>query len=106
MSRLMGNELKYIQEVLHNEFRASKAGFMVSAFEREFASRFGMAHAIAMCNGTATLHACLSACEVGPGDEVIVPALTMASTSLAVLHAGGVPIWCDVSEDSWCLDLI
>lgn len=100
----MGNELRYIQEVLHHEFRASKSGFMVGRFERAFADRFGMAYGIALCNGTATLHACLEACAVGKGDQVITPSLTMASTSLAVLHAGATPIWCDVCEDSWCLN--
>jgi len=104
MSRLIGNELKYIQQVLFHEFRTSKAGFMVGRLERAFAERFDCAHAIAMCNGTATLHAIMGAADIGSGHEVICPALTMASTSLAVLHAGAIPVWCDVCEDSWCID--
>ena len=104
MLRLAGNEAKYIQEVLHGEFRSSKVGFMVSRFEKAFADRFGVAHAIALCNGTATLHSILAAAGVGSGDSVIVPALTMASTTLAVLHAGATPVWCDVCPDSWCID--
>jgi perosamine synthetase len=104
MARLIGNETKYVQEVLSHEFRASKSGFMVARLERAFAEKLGMAHAIALCNGTATLHAILGALDIGVGDEVIVPALTMASTSLAVLHAGATPVWADVDRDSWCID--
>ena len=104
MPRLIGSELKYIQEVLHHEFRSSKAGFMVSRFEKAFAEKWGVSHAIAMCNGTATLHAILGSLDVRSGDSVICPSLTMASTSLAVLHAGATPVWCDVALDSWCLD--
>ena len=105
MSRLIGNEAKYVQEVLSHEFRASKAGFMVRRLEDAFSKRLGVNHAIAMCNGTATLHSILAASGVGYGDNVIVPALTMASTSLAVLHAGANPVWADVCNDSWCIDV-
>ena len=101
MSRLAGNERKYIEEVLSHEFRASKAGFMVARLERAFAERFESSHAIALCNGTATLHAILAGLGVGPGDEIITPALTMASTSLSVLHAGAIPVWADVCN--WLL---
>jgi len=104
MSRLIGNEAKYVQEVLSHEFRASKSGFMVRRLEAAFAERLGVNHAIAMSNGTATLHSILAAAGVGPGDSVIVPALTMASTSLAVVHAGATPVWADVCRDSWCID--
>ena len=104
MSRLAGNERKYIEEVLSHEFRASKAGFMVARLERAFAERFESSHAIALCNATATLHAILAGLGVGPWDEIITPALTMASTSLSVLHAGAIPVWADVCEDSWCID--
>lgn len=86
----------------------------VARFEAAFAEYVGAKHAIALCNGTATLHTALRALGVrdlhvhergmvsGP-DRVAVPPLTMASTTIAVLHAGGVPVFCDVSPDTWLM---
>ena len=73
------------------------------AFERQFAQYVGADYAIAMCNGTATLHTALVALGVKPGDRVAVPPLTMASTSIAVLHAGAVPVYVDVDPDTWLM---
>ena len=63
-------------------------GAKVAAFEEAFARYVGAKHAIAMCNGTVTLHAILAALGVGPGDEVIVPTLTYISTANVVLFQG------------------
>jgi perosamine synthetase len=76
-------------------------GSMVREFELAFADYVGAKYAIAFCNGTATLHAALVALGVGPGIRVAVPPLTMASTTLAVLHAGGIPIYEDIYSASW-----
>jgi dTDP-4-amino-4,6-dideoxygalactose transaminase len=54
---------------------------------------------VACSSGTAALHLALAGLGVGPGDEVIVPARTFASTALAVLHAGASPVFCDCGED-------
>jgi dTDP-4-amino-4,6-dideoxygalactose transaminase len=63
-------------------------GPRVAAFEEAFARYVGVKHAIAMCNGTVTLHAILAALRIGPGDEVIVPTLTYISTANVVLYQG------------------
>ena len=102
--RLSGNERKYVEEVLSHEFRSSKSGFMVLRLEAAFADHFAVKHAVALCNGTATLHSILAALNCSPGDEIIVPALTMASTALCCLHAGLSPVFADVCKDSWCID--
>lgn len=81
-----------------------RSGAAVAAFERAFADHVGAKHAIALCNGTATLHAALLALGVKPGDRVAVPPLTMASTTIAVLHAGATPVFRDVEPDTWLLD--
>ena len=104
MPRCCGNELAYLKEVLEHEFRTSWTGTMVRRLEAAFSAKYGIKHAIALCNGTATLHSILAARGIGPGDEVIVPALTMASTSLAVLHCGAVPVWADVDAETWTID--
>ena len=65
-------------------------------FEREFESATGAAHAAAVSSGTAALHLACVAGDVGPGDEVIVPALTYVATAHAVRYAGAEPVLCDV----------
>jgi perosamine synthetase len=96
MRRLFGNELKYLQEVLETDFRSSKGSLMMRRLEDAFAKRFGTKYAISFVNGTATLHAALEAWGIGPGDEVIVPPLTMSAPAFAVLQANATPVFADV----------
>lgn len=81
-------------------------GSAVAAFEREFAQYVGAKYAIGLVNGTATLHTALVALGVKPGDRVAVPPLTMSATTIAVLHAGAVPVFVDVDPDTWLMDPI
>jgi perosamine synthetase len=76
-------------------------GQHVAEFEKEFASYVGAKYAIALANGTCTLHTALAALGVTAGDRVAVPCLTMSATTIAVLHAGAVPAFCDVDPDTW-----
>jgi perosamine synthetase len=46
----------------------------------------------------------LTALGVGPGDEVIVPVSTFGATANAVIHAGAIPVFVDIDEDTWCID--
>lgn len=80
-----------------------KNGSAVAAFEVEFARYVGARYAIALCNGTATLHTALAALRVKAGDTVAVPPLTMSATTLAVLHAGAIPTYCDVDAATWLM---
>ena len=68
-------------------------------FEEAWASWMGARHAVSCASGTAALHLALTGLGVGPGDEVIVPSHTFISTSLAVAHAGAVPVFCDAADD-------
>ena len=76
----------------------------VEAFEAEFAAACGAAHAVGVGNGTDAIALLLRALDVKPGDEVIVPALTAASTGLAVLLAGATPVFADVDPGTLTLD--
>lgn len=78
-------------------------GEQVAAFERAFAEYVGAKYAIALCNGTATLHAALVALGVRPGDRVATTPLTMSATSIAILQAGAVPFYCDVQHRDWLM---
>jgi perosamine synthetase len=81
-------------------------GSSVAAFEREFAAYVGARYAIALCNGTATLHTALVALGVGEYqyDTVAVPPLTMSATTMAVLHAGAVPVFWDIDPRTWIME--
>lgn len=88
-------------------------GKVVAEFEREFSAFVGAEYAVAMNSGTATLHVALAALDEH-GDKhdalaldrvVAVPPLTMAATTLAVLHAGMRPRFVDVDPDTWLMKL-
>ena len=70
----------------------------VQAFERVARETFGTGYAIGVNSGTGALHSAFVAVGVGPGTEVICPAIGFYATAAAVAMAGGVPIFCDVDE--------
>ncbi len=70
----------------------------VQKFERVAREAFGVKHAIAVSSGTGALHAAFVAVGVGPGKEVICPAIGFMATAAAVVTANGVPVFCDVDE--------
>ena len=76
----------------------------VEAFEAEFAAASGARFAVGVGNGTDAITLLLRAGGIGPGDEVIVPALTAAFTGLAVIAAGARPVIVDVEPDTLTLD--
>lgn len=79
-------------------------GPRVAAFEKAFADRLGSAHAVALSSCTAGLHLALVAKGIGPGDEVIVPAMTHVATAHAVEHCGAQVVFADVEAATGCLD--
>jgi perosamine synthetase len=82
----------------------SSAGPFVAQFEREFAAYVGVAHGVAVCNGTAALHTALWASGVREGDEVIVPAFTMIGSIFSIIHCGAKPVFVDAEPDGFNLD--
>ncbi len=102
--RFRGNELKYVKEVLDSGFGSSTIGTMNQRFEQAFAKRLGVKYAVTSNSGTATLHQALMAFGIGPGDEVIVPALTVVMCGYAVIHAGARPVFVDINPDTFLID--
>jgi dTDP-4-amino-4,6-dideoxygalactose transaminase len=95
-------------EVAERQRRVLKSGRYVlgpevEAFEAELAAWAGTAHAVGVASGTDALTIALRALGVGPGDEVVVPALTFYATAEAVVHAGAVPVFCDVDPDTFVM---
>ncbi len=80
-------------------------GPRVKAFEAAWAKRFGARHAVSMNSATSGLFAAMGAIGLGPGDEVIVPPYTMSATAMAPLAYGGIPVFADIEDKTFCLDI-
>ena len=80
-------------------------GPKVDEFEASIADAVGTAHAAAVSSGTAALHLALLALEIGPGDEVIVPAYTFPATANVVELCGARAVLVDVDPDTFNLDV-
>ncbi|BBD09331.1 LegC family aminotransferase [Desulfovibrio ferrophilus] len=98
-----GKEKAYLQDCLDSTF-VSSVGQYVDRFERLIEEYTGAPHAVAVVNGTAALHAALVLAGVGPGDEVILPALTFVATANAVSYCGSVPHFADSDRLTLGLD--
>ena len=64
--------------------------------EREYADALGRRHSVAVANGTLALELALRAFEIGPGDEVVVPARTFIATASCVVAVGATPVIADI----------
>jgi dTDP-4-amino-4,6-dideoxygalactose transaminase len=80
-------------------------GPKVAAFEKAFAARHQVGHALATTSCTTALHLALAALGIGPGDEVIVPSFTWVATANAVLYCGATPVLCDVDLGTYNIDI-
>ena len=93
-----------MMEVLSHGFGNSDRCNMNTRLELAFAEKFQAGYAMTCSNGTVSLHACLLAAGVGPGDEVLVPSLTAAATALAVVYCYAVPVFVDVHPTMLTMD--
>jgi perosamine synthetase len=100
---LTDKELQYVTECVLTGW-VSSAGEFVSRFEKIFSDYCGIKHAVATSSGTAALHLALVACNIGPGDEVIVPSLTFIATANAVSYTGAKPVFVDIESETWNID--
>jgi|UniRef100_A0A7V3YI62 dTDP-4-amino-4,6-dideoxygalactose transaminase len=73
-------------------------------FEERWAAYCGCKFGVSTTNGTSALHTALAACEIGPGDEVIVPSYSFIASAFCVLQAGAIPVFADVRKDTHTLD--
>lgn len=96
-------ELRYVTDAVLSGW-ISSIGKYIGQFEEQFASFCGTKYAVAVSNGTVALHLALTALEIGPGDEVIVPALTFIATANAVRHCHANPVFVDIHRGNWNID--
>jgi len=98
-----GNEKKYVKECMETNWISSK-GRYIAKFESEFARKVGAGYGVGVLNGTVALHLALSALDIGPGDEVIVPTFTMIATPNSVRYTGAKPVLVDSELKTWNID--
>lgn len=98
------DDVAAVADVLRSGRLTQLTGDAVAAFEATVAAWHGVRHCVATSSGTTAIHAALAALDVGPGDEVIVPAHTFIASATPVLHQGAVPIFADVDPRTFCLD--
>lgn len=105
--------IELVTEVLRS--RRLSEGPMVKRFEDALSEQLGLSNPVAVNSGTTAIELALRLAGVGPGDRVILPAVTFVATGVAVLHCGATPIFADVDpetgnidpqsiESSWALD--
>ena len=75
-----------------------------AALEREFAEWVGAKYCVVVNSGTAALHCAANATGVGPGDEVLVPALTFIASAMAPVYCGAVPVFVDIDPETYLID--
>ena len=80
-------------------------GRFVGEFERRWAEYCGVAHGVAVANGTAALELAVEALALPEGSEVILPSFTIISCATAIIRAGCKPVLVDCEPDTWCLDV-
>ncbi|MDZ4715804.1 MAG: DegT/DnrJ/EryC1/StrS family aminotransferase [Cytophagales bacterium] len=83
---------------------AFSGGSFVEEFEEIFSAYVGCKHTVGVNNGTSALHLSMLALNIGPGDEVIVPANTFIATAWGVSHSGATPVFVDCTSDTWEID--
>jgi perosamine synthetase len=76
----------------------------VRALEQDFAAYLGVPYCLALNSGTAALHAAVAAVGVGPGDEVLVPALSFLASATCVIHHQGIPVFVDIDPQTFTMD--
>lgn len=100
---VLQDDLDHVSDVLRGEWLTT--GPTVDRFEDALRSFVHAADVVAVSSGTAALHAACAAIHLGPGDEVILPALTFVASANAVLYTGATPVFAEVEPTSLVLDL-
>ncbi|MBT4935449.1 UDP-4-amino-4,6-dideoxy-N-acetyl-beta-L-altrosamine transaminase [Candidatus Woesearchaeota archaeon] len=73
-------------------------------FEKDIAAFVGAKYAVAVNSGTAALHCCVGALDIGPGDEVITTPLTFLATANCIVYCGATPVLVDIDPKTYNID--
>ena len=91
-------DIQAVIKVLQSDWLTT--GPKISELERAFAECVNAKEAVAVSNGTAALHSAMFALSIGPGDEVIVPAMTFSATANCAVYQGATPVFADVDPET------
>lgn len=98
------DDIAAVVEILRSPFLTQ--GPKVEEFEQAVADYVGAKYAVAFSNGTTALHGACYAAGISNGDEVITTPITFVATSNAVLYCGGTPVFADIDERTYNIDLL
>lgn len=101
---LHGNEWEFVKDCLDTNW-VSSVGSYVTRFEEDIQTFTRASHAVATMNGTSALHVSLRLLGVQAGELVIVPNITFVASANSVSYLGAEPLFIDVDQDSWQMDL-
>ena len=96
-------ELNHLKKVIDSTYVTEHN--MTKEFEDLITDLTNSAYAISVTNGTMALFCCLKVLGIGEGDEVIVPNITFVASSNAVIMAGATPVFCEVNDKNFCMDV-
>jgi perosamine synthetase len=96
------DDLAEVTRILRSDWLTT--GPEIGNFERALERYLDVPHCVAVSSGTAALHCAAHACGIGPGDEVLVPAITFAASANAALYVGATPVFVDVEPDTLLID--
>jgi dTDP-4-amino-4,6-dideoxygalactose transaminase len=80
-------------------------GKEVQEFENAFSELQRVKHTVGLSSGTDGNHSAILCCGIGKGDEVIIPVNTFIATAEAISHAGAIPVFVDVDEQTFNIDV-
>jgi len=101
-SKIGKEEINAVKEVLKKEYLGM--GEEVGIFEKDLSKLF-LRDSICVSSGTAALQLAIQACDIGNGDEILVPSMTYVATFQAIKAAGAEPIACDIDENTCLINL-
>ena len=97
-------EILAVKRVLKKKRLTFMSSTEIEEFEKQFATYMGTEHAVAVSSGTAALHVCLAAANIGAGDEVLVPPFSFVASASSVLHQNAIPIFVDINPITFCIE--
>jgi dTDP-4-amino-4,6-dideoxygalactose transaminase len=100
---MSGYEQRYINEAFESNYIAP-LGPQVDAFEKEFANKVGISHAVALSSGTAAMHLALCGLGIEDDDEVFVSTLTFIGSISPVTFVKAIPVFIDADYTTWNMD--
>jgi len=98
-------EREAVMEVLSGENISQQRKIQSESLAKEWSEYLGRKYCIPTNSGTAALHLAVAGIGIEPGDEVIIPAFTFWATAAAVLHHNAIPVFVDIDEKTYCIDV-